>query len=67
MQNCDHSICPGWSILFLYAPAHKVCLLIKFMFELQSVTKIFAKGSEIHKLKSSLSPVIHVELQVQFI
>ena len=21
--NCDYSSCPGWSILFLYAPAHK--------------------------------------------
>ena len=30
------------------------------------VTKIFAKGSEIHKLRSFLSPTINVELQVQF-
>ena len=27
IENCDHSICPGWWILFLYAPAHKVWLL----------------------------------------
>ena len=27
MESCDHSIFPGWSILFLYAPAHKVRLL----------------------------------------
>ena len=27
MENCDHSIFPGWSILFLYAPAHKARLL----------------------------------------
>ena len=30
------------------------------------VTKIFAKGSEIHKLQSFLSPTINVELQGQF-
>ena len=23
MYSCDHIICPGLSILFLYAPAHK--------------------------------------------
>ena len=28
----------------------------------QSVTKIFAKGSEIYKLQSSASPAINVEL-----
>ena len=33
---------------------------------IESVTKIFAKGSEIHKLQSFLSPAINVELQVQF-
>ena len=27
MKNCGHSICPGWSILFLYATLHKVWLL----------------------------------------
>ena len=24
MENCDHSICLGWSILLLYTPANKV-------------------------------------------
>ena len=27
--NFDHLICPGWLILFLYAPAHKVWLFEK--------------------------------------
>ena len=27
MENCDPSIFPGWSILFLYVPAHKSWLL----------------------------------------
>ena len=27
MENCDHLIFPGWSILFLYAAAHKARLL----------------------------------------
>ena len=26
MKSCEHSICPAWSILFLYAPALKACL-----------------------------------------
>ena len=35
-------------------------------FNLQLVTKIFAKGPKVHKLQSSFSPSINVELQVQF-
>ena len=27
MENCDQSIFPGWSILFLYAPTHEARLL----------------------------------------
>ena len=27
--NCDYSSCPGWSIIFLYAPAHKGLALWK--------------------------------------
>ena len=27
MENCDHSIYPGWSILYLYATAQKTWLL----------------------------------------
>ena len=41
-------------------------LFENIIFELQSVIKIFAKGPKIHKLKSSLSPAINVELQEHF-
>ena len=27
MGNCDNYICPSWSIIFLYSPAHKACIL----------------------------------------
>ena len=36
MYSCDHIICPGLSVLFLYAPAHKVWILEKFVFELDA-------------------------------
>ena len=29
MTNCDHSICPGWSILSFYDPAHKAWKLAR--------------------------------------
>ena len=35
MGNCDHTICPVLSILFLYEPAHKAWLFEKFLFELE--------------------------------
>ena len=34
MKNCDHFICPSWSILFLYAPHQKGLTFEKFIFEL---------------------------------
>ena len=36
MENCDHSICPSWSILFLYALTRKARLLKRFIFELNA-------------------------------
>ena len=33
-ENFHHFICLGWSILFLYAPAHQTWLFEKFIFEL---------------------------------
>ena len=36
MYYCDHIICPGLSILFLYAPAHKAWIFEKFFFELEA-------------------------------
>ena len=36
MYSCDHIICPGLSILFLYAPAHKAWIFEKFVFELKA-------------------------------
>ena len=34
MKNCDHTIRPGLSSLFLYATAHKAWVFEKFIFEL---------------------------------
>ena len=36
MYSCDHIICSGLSILFLYAPAHKAYIFEKFVFELEA-------------------------------
>ena len=36
MYSCDHTNCPGLSILFLYAPAHKTWIYEKFVFELEA-------------------------------
>ena len=36
MQSCGHTIWPDLSILFLYAPAHKVWIFEKFVFELEA-------------------------------
>ena len=36
MYSCDHIICPGWSILFLYTPAHKTWIFEKFVFEIEA-------------------------------
>ena len=36
MYSCDHIICPGLSVLFLYAPAHKAWIFEKFVFELEA-------------------------------
>ena len=36
MYSCDHIICPGLSILFLYAPALKVWIFEKFVIELET-------------------------------
>ena len=36
MYCCDHIICPGLSILFLYAPPHKAWIFEKFVFELKA-------------------------------
>ena len=33
MYSCDHITCPGLSILFIYAPAHKAWIFEKFVFE----------------------------------
>ena len=35
MENCGHSTCPGWPILFLYALAHKAWLW-KVFFEIDA-------------------------------
>ena len=35
-ENHHHFICPGWSILYLYVPAHKPWLFGKFIFELDT-------------------------------
>ena len=39
--NFHYFICPGWSILFLYAPAHKASLFGKFIFELDASSYSF--------------------------
>ena len=31
MENCDHSICPFWSILFSHTPAHRTWILKKLI------------------------------------
>ena len=36
IYSCDHIICPGLSILFSYAPAHKAWIFEKFIFELEA-------------------------------
>ena len=36
MENCDHTICPVLSILFLHDPACKAWLFEKFIFELEA-------------------------------
>ena len=36
MYSCDHIISPDLSILFLYAPAHKVSIFEKFVFQLEA-------------------------------
>ena len=36
MSSCDHIICPGLSILFLYALANKVWMFEKFAFEVET-------------------------------
>ena len=35
IESSDHSIYPGLSILFLYAPAHKTWFFEKFLFQLE--------------------------------
>ena len=41
MDSCDHIICPGLSILFLYAPAHNAWISEKFVFELDAFSCYF--------------------------
>ena len=36
MKNCDHTICPVLSILFLYDPTKTACLFEKFIFDLEA-------------------------------
>ena len=36
IYSCNHIICPGLSILFSYAPAHKAWIFEKFVFELEA-------------------------------
>ena len=55
----------GQSYFYMHQPLN-TWLFENIIFELQSVIKIFAKGPKIHKLKSSLSPAINVELQEHF-
>ena len=38
IYSCDHIICPGLSILFSYAPAPKVWIFEKFVFELEAIS-----------------------------
>ena len=40
MENCDYTIRPGLSSLFLYAPVHKIWPFEKFIFELEANFKI---------------------------
>ena len=37
----DHSICPGWSVLPLYAPTHRACFFEKLIFELDEASYSF--------------------------
>ena len=47
MENCDQVICLGSSLLFLYAPAHKVWLTFeKFIFE----REIFSRNFKINSI-----------------
>ena len=41
MDNFDHAICPGLSVLFLYAPAYRAWLFEKFIFELKAYSYSF--------------------------
>ena len=41
MENCDHFIFLGLSILFLYAPAYKAWIFEKFNFELEAFSYNF--------------------------
>ena len=41
MDNFDHAICPGLSVLFLYDPAYRAWLFEKFIFELKAYSYSF--------------------------
>ena len=44
MYSCDHIICPGLSIQFLYTPAHKTWNFEKFIFEIEAFSCNFEIG-----------------------
>ena len=78
MKNCDHSICPGWSVLLLNVPAHKGCLFKRFIFELDPstyslrITCILCRQVEAFKtmveaFKTILSKISYFNLMVSYL
>ena len=51
-HRCDHLICPGLSILFLYTPAHKARIFENFVIELEAFSCDFEIGCMMFQLIS---------------